>query len=364
MVDWTTLGVASVSALCFYLLRRYMTGAVCSNGVLLTGKTVLITGANSGIGKAAAEILLRRNARVVMACRDVGAGEAAAMDVAAASGCDLASQLAVKRLDLASLKSVADFAEEFCRTETRLDVLICNAGVAFVEEEQKTEDGFEMQMGTNHLGHVALTERLLPMMTGAEAEAAVGEAEATEARIVFVSSTLYKGGRMDEALEDLNFEKSPYDPSRGYANSKLANILYARELSRRLSGSLGGGSGSGSIGSVSGSVGRPVRVFSLSPGIVKTNLGRHRPLSLPMKILLAPLAALFLRTPFQGAQTLVYCATAPELSAPAASGKFYRDCKEAPLKEGHQANDDQIASKLYDKSLSLVGLEGVKCATT
>ena len=99
-------------------------------------------------------------------------------------------------------------------------------------------------------------------------------------------------------------------------------------------------------------------VFSLSPGIVKTNLGRHRPLSLPMKILLAPFAALFVRTPFQGAQTLVYCGTEPELDKPEASGKFYRDCKEAPLVEGHQANDVEMAKRLYEKSLSMVGLGG------
>jgi len=296
---------------------------------MLTGKTILITGANCGIGKAAAEILARRDARVVMACRDVVAGEAALVDVASASGCDL-SKLAVKKLDLASLQSVQDFAEDFIASEARLDVLICNAGLAFVKDKQLTEDGFELHMGTNHLGHVALTERLLPMLK---------RSPEPPARVVVVSSTLYKGGRIDDELEDLNFEKSEYNPSRGYANSKLANILYASELSRRLAAD-------------------GVQVFSLSPGIVKTNLGRHRPLSLPMKILLAPFAALFVRTPFQGAQTLVYCATEPELDKPEASGKFYRDCKEAPLVEGHQANDVEMAKRLYEKSLSMVGLGG------
>jgi len=327
MLSWTTVGVVSVSSLCFYFIRRFMTGATCVNRVMLTGKTVLITGANCGIGKAAAEILARRDARVIMACRDVAAGETALMDVAAASGCDL-TKLVVKKLDLASLRSVADFAEDFLRTEQRLDVLICNAGVAFVKEKQMTEDGFELQMGTNHLGHVALTERLVPFLTASPDP---------PARIVVVSSTLYKGGRIDDQLEDLNFEKSEYNPSRGYANSKLANILYVDELSRRLAG-------------------KGVHVFAVSPGIVKTNLGRHRPLSLPMKIILSPLMALFLRTPSQGAQTLIYCATEPALEEENASGKFYRDCKESPLVEGHQANDHEMAKRLYDKSLSLVGL--------
>lgn len=330
MLTWTSLGVVSISSVCLYLIRRYMTGAVCSNGVMLSGKTILITGANCGIGKAAAEILARRDARVIMACRDVAAGEAALIDVAAASGCDL-TKLAVKKLDLASLKSVRDFADDFIASETRLDVLICNAGVAFVKEKRLTEDGFEMQMGTNHLGHVALTERLMPMLKN-------NSPSDSPARVVLVSSVLYKGGRIDEALEDLNFEKSEYSPSRGYANSKLANILYAGELSRRLTDD-------------------GVRVFAVSPGIVKTNLGRHRPLSLPMKVLLAPFMALILRTPFQGAQTLIHCATDPELEKPEASGKFYRDCKESPIVEGHQANDAEMAKRLYEKSLSLVGLE-------
>jgi len=323
MLSYTSLGLISVAGVCLYLVRRYFTGAISANVVKMAGKTVLITGANCGIGKATAHIMAQRQARVIMACRDLRKGEEAAMDVASATGCDL-TKLVVKQLDLASLQSVARFCEDIVKTEARLDVLICNAGVAFIPELQHTEDGFEMQMGTNHLGHVALTERLVPLLKSS-----------SPSRVVIVSSVLYKGGSFEE--DNLNFEKTPYNPSKGYANSKLANILYGSELSRRL-----GGTG--------------VFVYSVSPGIVKTELGRHRPLSLPLKIILSPFMALFLKTPYQGAQTSVYCATELNLENESASGKFYRDCKETALVSGHQAENEELARKLYDLSLAKVGL--------
>ncbi|WP_409471123.1 oxidoreductase [Streptomyces sp. HC307] len=197
----------------------------------LTGRTVVVTGANSGIGLAAADALARAGAHVVFAVRDPERGRAAA---AAVNG-----STEVRRLDLADLASVRAFAEGW---EARpLDLLINNAGVMMLPE-QRTKDGFEMQFGTNHLGHFALTNLLLPYVTD---------------RVVTVSSGAYRFGDGVIRFDDLNLT-SGYTPVRAYAQSKLANLLFTLELQRRLTES-----------------GSPVRALAAHPGYAATNLQSH-----------------------------------------------------------------------------------------
>lgn len=168
------------------------------------GRTVIVTGANSGLGEVTARELARVGARVIVAVRDTDKGTAAAARMTGA--------VEVRQLDLAALSSVRAFADGI----EHVDVLINNAGIMAVPFAQ-TADGFESQIGVNHLGHFALTNLLLPKLTG---------------RVVTVSSDLHRLGRID--LDDLNWKSRRYSPWRAYGQSKLANLLFTSELQRRL----------------------------------------------------------------------------------------------------------------------------------
>jgi NAD(P)-dependent dehydrogenase (short-subunit alcohol dehydrogenase family) len=195
----------------------------------MTGKTVIVTGANSGIGRAAAAALAAAGARVVLAVRSTDKGDAAAAQMAGATE--------VRRLDLARLASVREFAAGW---DDPIDILINNAGI-MIPPQSQTADGFEMQFGTNHLGHFALTNLLLPHITG---------------RVVTVSSTGHRMGQID--FDDLNWERKPYKAWRAYGQSKLANLLFTAELQRRLT-----------------AAGSPVQANAAHPGYAATNLQFH-----------------------------------------------------------------------------------------
>lgn len=195
----------------------------------LSGQTVVVTGASSGIGAVTAGELSRAGAKVVLGVRDVAKGEAIAAR--------MAGETDVRRLDLTDLASVREFAGGWAG---HLDILINNAGIMMVPAG-RTADGFELQIGTNHLGHFALTNLLLPQITG---------------RIVTVTSDLHKIGKIK--VDDLNWENRTYKPLGAYCQSKLANVLFTLELQRRLTSS--------------GSV---VRAVAAHPGVAETNLISH-----------------------------------------------------------------------------------------
>ncbi|KUO20548.1 oxidoreductase [Streptomyces dysideae] len=197
----------------------------------LTGRTAVVTGANSGIGLRAADALARAGAHVVFAVRDVERGRAAASTVSGSTE--------VRRLDLADLSSVREFADAW--EERPLSLLINNAGVMMLPR-QHTADGFERQFGTNHLGHFALTNLLLPHITD---------------RVVTVSSGAHRWFDARIRFEDLNWT-SDYNPQRAYAQSKLANLLFTLELQRRLT-----------------EAGSPIRATAAHPGYSATNLQSH-----------------------------------------------------------------------------------------
>jgi len=188
----------------------------------MDGCTVVITGANGGLGYEATRVLARKGATVVMACRSVDRGERAAAEIRRVEGRDDVPKAAldVRECDLASLASIRSFAEGVAADYDAVDVLCNNAGVMAIPRSE-TEDGFETQFGVNHLGHFALTGRLFPLLRAADGEA----------RIVTHSSAAHEQGEMD--FTDLNWERS-YGKWRAYARSKLANLLFAYELQRRL----------------------------------------------------------------------------------------------------------------------------------
>ncbi|XP_022335260.1 retinol dehydrogenase 13-like [Crassostrea virginica] len=303
----------------FAVLRRYCAGGVCRSKARLDGKTVIITGANTGIGKETAIDLASRGARVILACRNVMRAERAATDIMKKSN---TQNVAVKIVDLASLESIRKFADDINKTEPRVDILINNAGIMMCPH-WKTQDGFEMQFGVNHLGHFLLTNLLLDKIKSS-----------APARIINVSSLAHtRTSKMN--FDDLNSEKN-YHFMDAYRQSKLANVLFTRELSRRLEGT-------------------NVTANSLHPGLVKTELSRYLPQTVPvyLRILLKPFAYLLSKTSVQGAQTSIYCAVEESLAN--VTGKYFSDC--AIKEESKAAQDDEAAKKLWEVSEKMVGLQ-------
>ena len=307
------VGVAAIAVL--YAGKRYFQGPKCTSIKSLKGKTVVITGANSGIGKETAVDLARRGARVIIGCRNVEKGKEALKEIQERSGSE---RIFLEKLDLASLESVRTFADKILKSESRLDILVNNAGVMACPY-QKTEDGFEMQFGVNHLGHFLLTMLLLDRLKRSQ-----------PSRIVNVSSSAHRMGNGKINFEDINYEKS-YDAWSAYFNSKLANVLFTRELSKRLEGT-------------------HVTVNALHPGVISTELQRH---STMMKFV-TPLVGWYVyKTPEQGAQTSIHCAVSEEMEG--VSGKYLRDCH--IVEESKGAQDDAAAKKLWEVSMKMVGLE-------
>jgi len=285
----------------------------------LDGKVVAITGANSGIGKETALDLAKRGARLILLCRNVEKAQRAAEDIKKAHN---GTQIVVQQLDLASLKSVRNCAQTLIDTEDKIDILVNNAGIMMCPE-RKTEDGFEMQFGTNHLGHFLLTELITPLLVKA---ASFG----SDARIVIVSDIFHYQGRI--FWRDINFDKknNKYNRIRAYTQSKMANIMHARELASRLEGS-------------------GIKVVSLHPGISNTDLHRHM-YKTWCGWLCWPFHQFFVKTPFYGAQTTLYCCLHDSIS----SGGYYSDCRQK--RPSQRAQDDRGCKKLWDISEKMVGL--------
>jgi NAD(P)-dependent dehydrogenase (short-subunit alcohol dehydrogenase family) len=239
------------------------------------GRTAIVTGANSGLGRVVARELARAGAQVVLACRDTRRGEAAAAQIVASAP---GAEVEVAALDLASLDSVRAFSQRF--GDRRLDLLVNNAGV-MAPPHRRTADGFELQLGTNHLGHFALTGRLFPLLR-----------DRARARVVTVSSGVHHGGSID--FDDLQGERR-YSRWGAYAQSKLANLLFALELDRRLR--------SGGLALISAAA---------HPGYAATNLQLTGPPPYE-RIFMRVGNLLFAQSAEKGALPILFAATAPGL---------------------------------------------------
>jgi NAD(P)-dependent dehydrogenase (short-subunit alcohol dehydrogenase family) len=283
-----------------------------------SGRTAIVTGANSGIGYETALALARKGARTVLACRDANRGRDAEQRLRAASpGADAR----FVPLDLGSLASVAEFAKRMEAEETKVDLLCNNAGV-MMTPFARTAEGFELQLGTNHLGHFALTGRLFPLLRKAKAP-----------RVVSVSSAMHYVGRID--FDDPNFERRKYNPGAAYGQSKLANLLFVRELARRLA-----------------KRNEPLIAAGAHPGSTRTNLQQHAPF-------LQWFVRYFSQEPPGGALPTLYAATAPDVQP----GEYFGPGRMlemwGPPKRGRStpaSKDPDAAARLWELSERLTGV--------
>jgi NAD(P)-dependent dehydrogenase (short-subunit alcohol dehydrogenase family) len=275
------------------------------------GKVVIVTGANTGIGRETARGLLAEGATVVLAVRNLEKGEEARADIVASTG---HADAEVMELDLASTASIRAFAAAFKARFDRLDVLVHNAGI-WTRSRTQTVDGFETTFGVNHLGPFLLTHELRDLLV-----------RSAPARVVVVSSALHYRGAIE--WEDPMFERKPYGATRAYNQSKLANVLFAKALSRRLSGT-------------------GVTVHALHPGVVATELTRELP------GFVKAIAGLFMLTPAQGAATSLHVALSDEGGK--LSGEYWE--KSRPKTPSRAARDEAAQERLWKLSERLLNLE-------
>ena len=284
-----------------------------------TGRVAIVTGSRSGIGYETARVLANKKATVIIAVRDVNKGTAAEGKVKAAYD---NVDIKVMELDLANLDSVRRFAEDFKISHTRLDLLINNAGV-MMPPYSRTADGFELQFGTNHLGHFILTGLLMDLILNA-----------ANSRVVNLSSSAHKSGKID--FDDLHWEKRKYKKMQTYADSKLANLYFTYELQRRLE-----------------KAGSDTIAVASHPGWTATELQRHVGI-------LHFLNRFFSQGIEMGALPTLYAAIAPDVEG----GDYYgpagwQEMRGYPKKveSSGMSHDKEMAKKLWEVSEELTGLK-------
>jgi NAD(P)-dependent dehydrogenase (short-subunit alcohol dehydrogenase family) len=290
-----------------------------------SGRTAVVTGANSGLGLLTARELARNGARVVLACRSEAKGRAALAELERALPGAAAPELELELLDLASLDSVRAFAERVRAAHEGLDLLVNNAGI-MAPPRRRTADGFELQFGTNHLGHFALTGLLIDMLDGRE-----------DARVVTLSSNAHKFGRI--AFDNLGGERR-YFRWRAYGQSKLANLLFALELDRRLR-----------------AAGSATKSLAAHPGYAKTNLQTTGPRAIDQLLMFVP-DRVMAQSDETGALPVLYAATEPGL----ASGTYvgpdgFAEQRGHPnvVEPSAAARDRETARRLWEVSEQLTG---------
>lgn len=292
----------------------------------MAGKTVVVTGANSGIGYQAALEFARHGAHVFLACRSMDKAKAALTRLTQATP---GAQAETALLDMASLASIRAFAEAFLARGVMLDVLVNNAGVMALPTREVTAEGFERQFGTNHLGHFALTGLLLPALKAAKAS-----------RVVTVASLAHRNGKMDWA--DLQSERS-YVPWGAYNNSKLANILFARELDRRAH-----------------NAGLSLTSIPVHPGVARTSIFENGPGTGNLKAkILQIFSPLLTQDDAMGALPIEYAASAPDVKGgeyigPSGFGEFKGFPK--VVQPRPQALDQAAGDRLWTVSEELTGV--------
>ena len=299
-----------------FMVKSWLQGGKCTSKARLDGKVAVITGASAGIGKETARELVKRGAEVHVLCRGGEKAEKMKREVLQDTG----REVFLHKVDLASLGSVRECVTELQGCLEKIDILINNAGVATCPL-WRTSEGYELQFGTNHVGHFLLTTELLPLLR-----------KSGKARVVVVSSKVHKFGKIN--FDDLHWRTRPYDSFGAYSQSKLANNLFATELARRETECKSG-----------------VSVYCVHPGTVKTEIIRHvnQSSGFFMNILILIVFNFFSKTAESGAQTSLYCAL--EESLENNTGKYYEDCKEVSSKEGSNMEN---AKKLWDVTLDMV----------
>lgn len=282
-----------------------------------SGRVAVVTGANSGIGFETARALASKGARVILACRNPENGRDAERRI---RDTNPTGEIRFMPLDLASLESISGFCTQLADAEPKLDILCNNAGV-MMPPLSRTADGFEMQFGTNHLGHFALTGQLLESLRRVE-----------NARIVSVSSIAHYVGRID--FDNLNAEKR-YNATRAYGQSKLANLLFIRELDRRLRAN-----------------GIGVVAAAAHPGSTRTNLQQY-------SRLMYSLVAMYSQQPAGGALPSLYAATAPGVEGGEYFGPGHMLEMVGPPKPARStpaSKDEATAGRLWEVSEELTGV--------
>jgi NAD(P)-dependent dehydrogenase (short-subunit alcohol dehydrogenase family) len=279
------------------------------DGVDLTGEVALVTGASAGLGVETVRALAGHGATVLTGVRDLAKAEKALVDAGVAVG----DQVTLEQLDLASLASVRAFTDRISARVDALDLLIANAGLMACPQAA-TSDGFELQFGTNHLGHFVLVNRLVPLLVAG-----------APSRIVMLSSSGHRIGDVD--LGDPNFETTPYHEWLAYGRSKTANAQFAVELDRRLRD-------------------RGVRAVAVHPGGIRTELFRH--LDADAQAFVASSKQGDWKTPAQGAATTAWAAVVADVDE--VGGRYVEDCHVAEVIEGdgRPASGDGVRPYVYD----------------